>query len=380
MADVRFERITKTFGKVQAVDDVDLHVEDGEFMVLLGPSGCGKTTLLRCLAGLEVVDRGRVHIGGRDVTDLAPRRRSIAMVFQSYAVFPHLKVADNIAFGLRMQRAKDAEIRERVQSAAELVQIDELLDRYPAQLSGGQRQRVAVARAIATKADVLLMDEPLSNLDALLRLEARAELKRLVKELHATTIYVTHDQVEAMSMGDRIAVMRSGRIIQVDAPLTVYDRPVDRFVGGFIGTPPMNFIEAEVVHDDGAAAVRLSGGSVPLGQVDVGGLHGRDVVLGIRAENIEVHEEPGADRIGARVLVCEPLGAHNLLTVEVGDDVLKVATRSDLEPAPDTEVWLRVDPQRIRWMDRATGAAIDARSAGIRAGRHGGLDGIARPA
>jgi multiple sugar transport system ATP-binding protein len=358
MADVRFESIAKTFGKVRAVDDVDLHVQDGEFMVLLGPSGCGKTTLLRCLAGLEVVDSGRVHIGGKDVTDLPPRRRSIAMVFQSYAVFPHLRVADNIAFGLRMQRAKDSEIRERVQSAAELVQIEELLDRYPAQLSGGQRQRVAVARAIATKADVLLMDEPLSNLDALLRLEARAELKRLVKELQATTIYVTHDQVEAMSMGDRIAVMRAGKIVQVDVPLAVYDRPVDTFVGGFIGTPPMNFIDAELVQEDGAPVAKLSGGTVPLAAADVQALQDRDLVLGIRAENIEVYEEPDAHRIRARVLVCEPLGAHNLLTVQVGDDVLKVATRADLDPAPDTEVWLRVDPVRVRWMDRTARVAI----------------------
>src|SRR5215216_7835399 len=264
MADVRFESVRKTFGKVVAVDDVDLEVADGDFVVLLGPSGCGKTTLLRCLAGLEKVDGGRVLIGGRDATELPPRRRRIAMVFQSYAVFPHLNVYKNIAFGLRMQKEPKAVIRERVDFAAKLLHIEDLLDRYPSQISGGQRQRVAVARAIATRADVLLMDEPLSNVDALLRMEMRAELKALLQKLGATTIYVTHDQVEALSMGDRIAVMNAGRIVQVDSPLAVYDHPADMFVGGFIGTPPMNFLDAEVVQNGGPPSVQVSGGSFPL--------------------------------------------------------------------------------------------------------------------
>src|SRR5215213_2238019 len=264
MAEVRFQAVRKLFGKVAAVDEVDLDVADGEFVVLLGPSGCGKTTLLRCLAGLEQVDGGRVRIGRRDATDLPPRRRKIAMVFQSYAVFPHMTVGDNIGFGLKMQNEKAATIRERVQSSAELLHIEGLLERYPAQLSGGQRQRVAVARAIATKADVLLMDEPLSNLDALLRMEMRAELKRLLQTLDATTVYVTHDQVEALSMGDRIAVMYDGRIVQVDSPLAVYDDPADIFVGGFIGNPPMNFLDCEVENGDGPPRVQLSGGSFPL--------------------------------------------------------------------------------------------------------------------
>ncbi|MDP8958203.1 MAG: ABC transporter ATP-binding protein [Actinomycetota bacterium] len=358
MAEVRFERVRKEFGKVVAVDDVDLQVEDGEFVVLLGPSGCGKTTLLRCLAGLEGVDGGRVVIGGRDVTHLAPRNRRIAMVFQSYAVFPHLKVFDNIAFGLRMQKEKDAEIRRRVQSSAELVQIEELLDRYPAQLSGGQRQRVAVARALAIPADVLLMDEPLSNLDALLRLEARADLKRLLQELGATTIYVTHDQIEALSMGDRIAVMRTGQLVQVDSPLEVYDNPSEMFVGGFIGSPPMNFIEAEVDRPDGSPVVHLSGGSLPLPVSDVGPLMERPLMLGIRAENIEVQKEEQEGLIQATVRVLEPLGSQNLLTVQTGNDVLKVAARADLFPPPDSDVWLRIQPEHIRWMDRETRQAI----------------------
>jgi multiple sugar transport system ATP-binding protein len=359
MAEVRFEGVRKTFGgKVVAVDDVDLKVADGEFVVLLGPSGCGKTTLLRCLAGLETVDAGRVMIGDRDATDLAPRRRKIAMVFQSYAVFPHMRVRDNIAFGLRMQREKSATIAERVASAAGLLHIEELLDRYPAQLSGGQRQRVAVARAIATKADVLLMDEPLSNLDALLRMEMRAELKGLLQELDATTIYVTHDQVEALSMGDRIAVMNAGRIVQVDNPLAVYDNPSDMFVGGFIGTPPMNFLEATVETNGGAPAVRLGGGSFPLDGAAAPQLAGRDLVLGIRAEAIGVEEQPGDGLVRAEVIVVEPLGSHNLLTVRTGHDLVKVSARPTFFPPPHSDVWLRIEPARIRWMDRESRAAL----------------------
>jgi multiple sugar transport system ATP-binding protein len=358
MADVRFESIRKTFGKVVAVDDVDLEVNDGDFVVLLGPSGCGKTTLLRCLAGLEKVDGGRVLIGGRDATDLPPRRRRIAMVFQSYAVFPHLKVFKNIAFGLRMQKEKKSVIRERVESAAKLLHIEDLLDRYPSQISGGQRQRVAVARAIATKADVLLMDEPLSNLDALLRMEMRAELKALLQHLGSTTIYVTHDQVEALSMGDRIAVMNAGRIVQLDSPLEVYDHPADTFVGGFVGTPPMNFLAAELSADGASGPiVNLSGGSFPAG-TSADGLSGRKLILGIRAESIEVEPASADGLIEATVVVVEPLGSHNLLTVRSGEDMLKVSTSPRLFPEPDSSVWLRLEPNRIRWMDPETGLAV----------------------
>jgi multiple sugar transport system ATP-binding protein len=357
VADIRFEGVRKSFGKFAAVDGVDLEVNDKEFVVLLGPSGCGKTTLLRCLAGLERVDEGRVSIGGRDATDLPPRRRRIAMVFQSYAVFPHMKVYDNIAFGLKMQKVKKAVIAERVRSSAELLHIEELLDRYSSQLSGGQRQRVAVARAIATKADVLLMDEPLSNLDALLRLEMRAELKTLLQSLDATTIYVTHDQIEALSMGDRIAVMNKGRIVQLGNPLEVYDNPSDTFVGGFIGTPPMNFLDASVSLNDGPATVTVSGGSFALPDASRE-LIGRELLLGIRAESIEVETEPGDSLVRATVIVLEPLGSHNLLTVRCGDDLLKVSIRPELFPKVDSDVWLRLAPGRIRWMDRETGAAI----------------------
>ena len=357
MADIRFERVRKSFGDFTAVDGVDLEVKDREFVVLLGPSGCGKTTLLRCLAGLERVDDGRVSIGGRDATDLPPRKRRIAMVFQSYAVFPHMKVYDNIAFGLRMQKEKKQVIDERVRSSAGLLHIEELLDRYSSQLSGGQRQRVAVARAIATKAEVLLMDEPLSNLDALLRLEMRAELKTLLQSLDATTIYVTHDQVEALSMGDRIAVMNKGHIIQLGNPLEVYDNPADTFVGGFIGSPPMNFLEAEVSNAGSAPTIQLSGGSFPF-PGDAAALAGHNLLLGIRAESIGVETAPAEGLIRSTVTVLEPLGSHNLLTVRSGEDALKVAVGPELFPLPESEVWLRLAPTRIRWMDRDTGTHI----------------------
>jgi multiple sugar transport system ATP-binding protein len=361
MADVRFESIRKTFNKFVAVDDVSLDVADGEFVVLLGPSGCGKTTLLRTLAGLERVDSGRVSIGGRDATDLPPRKRRISMVFQSYAVFPHLRVRDNIAFGLKMQKEPRAAVLERVESVAKLLDISGLLDRYPAQISGGQRQRVAVARAIAVRADVLLMDEPLSNLDALLRMQMRGELKALLQELGSTTIYVTHDQVEALSMGDRIAVMNSGRIVQVDTPLRVYEHPADNFVGGFVGTPPMNFVAAAVEERDGRSYAQVSGGEFEL-DGNPAPLRGRDLLLGIRAEGITIENAQGDGLIPASVVVVEPLGSYNLITLRAGNELLKVSTANQVFPAPGSTLWLRLQPDRIRWMDRESGKAIEAAS------------------
>jgi multiple sugar transport system ATP-binding protein len=356
MAEVRFEQIRKTFAKVTAVDDVDLHVAEGEFVVLLGPSGCGKTTLLRCLAGLERVDSGKIFIGARDATDLPPRRRRISMVFQSYAVFPHLKVRENIAFGLRRQKEKDDVIKQRVDSVSELLGITELLYRYPAQISGVQRQRVAVARAIAIRSDVLLMDEPLSNLDALLRMQMRAELKALLRELGTTTIYVTHDQTEALSMGDRIAVMNRGRIVQVDTPLVVYEHPSDKFVGDFVGTPPLNFLAARVESNGAGPTVRVGGGDFSIEKAD--GLANRDLLLGIRAESIAVETQPGEGLIKANVVVVEPLGSHNLITARAGDDMLKISAPNHFFPEPNTDVWLRLRQSQIRWLDRETGKVI----------------------
>lgn len=363
MAQIRLERVTKLFKLVKAVDDVDLTIADGEFMALLGPSGCGKTTLLRSIAGLEEIESGRILIGERDVTGLPPRHRRIAMVFQSYAVFPHMTVFENIAFGLRMAKVRDDELKRRVNAAADLLHISELLQRYPAQTSGGQRQRIAVARAIAMESGVILMDEPLSNLDALLRLEMRAELKRLLKEIGSTTIYVTHDQVEALSMGDRIAVMRAGQIVQVGDPLAIYDAPADRFVGGFIGNPPMNFLPAQLEQADGGlVAVVDGGGRIPLPEPppELVRRAGRPVLVGIRAENIEVRraEDHVAGTVPARALVVEPLGSHNLITLALGEVRVKATTRPDYAIAPDEDVALAIDVRRIRWLDAESGTAI----------------------
>ncbi len=348
MSSVAFESVRKVFGKTVALKDVDLLVRDGEFMVLLGPSGCGKTTLLRCLAGLERIDGGTVRIGDRDVSDLPPRDRHIAMVFQSYAVFPHMKVFDNIAFGLRMRKKPKAEVERRVKEGAALLQLEPYLDRYPSQLSGGQRQRVAVARAIVTDAPVLLMDEPLSNLDALLRLHARAELKRLHGEVKRTTVYVTHDQIEALSMGDRIAVMREGQIVQLDTPSALYDRPADVFVGSFIGSPPMNFLKARSRNGTAVGeAFEVPGPP---------GMDGKEILLGIRPENIKTGEGP----FRGRVLVVEPLGSHSLLTVMVGNESIKVVAPADTTLRADEELRLAPEPHKIRWMDAASGKALMA--------------------
>ena len=361
MAEIRVERVTKLFKGVTAVNDVSLTINDGEFMVLLGPSGCGKTTLLRSIAGLEQIDGGRIVIGDRDVTELPPRRRKIAMVFQSYAVFPHMTVFENIAFGLRMAHAPADEIRRRVGEAADLLHITELLDRYPAATSGGQRQRIAVARALAMQPQVLLMDEPLSNLDALLRLEARAELKRLLKEIGSTTIYVTHDQVEALSMGDRVAVMRTGSLVQVGGPLDVYDAPTDRFVGSFIGNPPMNFLTARISRRDGRAVASLGdAGEVPL---EADAPRDGEHQLGIRAENIEIGRAADGAAVRGRVLVVEPLGSHNLVTLQVGEEQLKATTRPEEVVEVDAIVPIRIDAARIRWIADAPPLAPAEREA-----------------
>jgi multiple sugar transport system ATP-binding protein len=366
VSEIRLERIHKIYKETRAVDDVSLTVDQGEFMVLLGPSGCGKTTLLRSIAGLEEIDAGSVMIGDRDVTELPPRDRKIAMVFQSYAVFPHMTVFENVAFGLRMQKMDKEALNKRVQSASELLHIENLLPRYPSQVSGGQRQRIAVARAIAMEPEVLLMDEPLSNLDALLRLEMRAELKRLLSEIGSTTVYVTHDQVEAMSMGDRIAVMRGGKILQLGRPLEIYQTPVDRFVGGFIGNPPMNFVTATI--DASGGKLRATLGEAGAFLVDdahherLAGSVGKTVTVGVRAENIEVVDQSvaGEDLLGARVLVVEPLGSHDLLTVSIASEQIKVQTRPDVGIQANDDIQLRFERDRLVWLDPESGRSIAA--------------------
>jgi multiple sugar transport system ATP-binding protein len=359
MSDIRIQRISKTYpgGKSPAVRDVSLEIGDSEFMVLLGPSGCGKTTLLRTIAGLEHPDFGRVIIGDRDVTGLPPRKRGIAMVFQSYAVFPHLTVRDNIAFGLRMQKRPDREIRSRVENAASLLQLETYLQRYPAQLSGGQRQRVAVARAIVMEPAVLLMDEPLSNLDALLRLQFRAELKKLVGDVKTTTVYVTHDQIEALSLGDRIAVMREGQIVQVAEPMQVYDRPATEFVGSFIGSPPMNFLRGVSRSDNGYVTIAIGSQSL---QAPPAVAQASEVLVGIRAENIvaSMAASQSGCSLRAETVVVEPLGSHLLVTATVEGQLVKVITRTDFPVRPGMPIWLEPEPDKLRWLRATDGTAL----------------------
>lgn len=345
MAGIRIDRIEKKFGTVTALAELSLDVGDGEFIALLGPSGCGKTTLLRIIAGLETQTSGRIMIGGRDVSALPPRQRGLAMVFQNYAVFPHMTVYENVAFGLRMKGASDVEVKKQVERAAGLLHIEAYLERYPAKLSGGQRQRVAVARALAVQPAVLLMDEPLSNLDALLRLEMRSELKAVLASSGTTTVYVTHDQTEAMGLADRIAVMHKGVIEQIDHPQALYERPATRFVGGFVGSPPMNFIDLPV--QDGVARLGEFSGKVAVAN--------GTITAGMRAEDIAVASSGG---MPFDVVVCEPLGSTLLLTGKIEGQLARVAVRPDARVASGDRLSLLPSSDRIVWIDPATGKSI----------------------
>ncbi|MCR9086347.1 MAG: ABC transporter ATP-binding protein [Rhodobacteraceae bacterium] len=346
MAEIQIKNIAKNFGSYQALHDINLTIADQEFMVLLGASGCGKSTLLRIIAGLETATTGEVWIGGRRVDHLSPKDRGISMVFQNYAVFPHLTVFENIGFGLRMQKLPDDEVTRRVERTAGLMHIDQLLKRYSGELSGGQRQRVAVARALAMEPDVILMDEPLSNLDALLRLEMRAELKGVLADSKTTAIYVTHDQVEAMSLADRISVMHQGRIVQAATPIEVYRNPAAEFVAGFIGNPPMNFLPA-TPSGDGKWQVA--------GQV-LDGPTSRSAPLqfAVRPEDIR----PADSGLTATAKVVEPLGAHLLVTCEVEGTMFRAVLDSDLTVHVGDQLTLAPQPDRIRWFDPETTLAV----------------------
>jgi multiple sugar transport system ATP-binding protein len=345
MAAITIEGVSKRFGAAMALEQLDLTVADGEFVALLGPSGCGKTTLLRIIAGLETRSSGRVLIGDRDVSDLPPAQRGLAMVFQNYAVFPHLTVFENVAFGLRMQKRDEATINRQVKRAADLLQIGPYLDRYPAKLSGGQRQRVAVARALAVEPAVLLMDEPLSNLDALLRLEMRAELKSVLKEAGTTTLYVTHDQTEAMGLADRIAVMHKGVIEQIDEPTRIYSKPSSLFVGGFVGSPPMNFLN--LVASGGSLS--CEGFSMPLA-------HDGPVLLGFRSEDVSLVE--ASRGVAFAVKVIEPMGSHLLLTGVVNGERIRVVAPPQADIARGMTIGLQLDAARVVVMDTQTGKAL----------------------
>ncbi len=346
MSDIVIDRVVKEFGSFRALQGVSLTVRDGEFIALLGPSGCGKTTLLRIVAGLESQTSGQIVIGGRDVSHLAPRERGLAMVFQNYAVFPHMTVFENVAFGLRMKKAAANEVKRKVERAAALLHIEPYLERYPAKLSGGQRQRVAVARALAVEPAVLLMDEPLSNLDALLRLEMRTELKAVLREAGTTTIYVTHDQTEAMGLADRIAVMYGGKIDQIGSPLEVYATPATRFVGGFLGSPPMNFIKLR----SKAGAVQV-GSAVLRAPVADG-----DVELGLRGEDARLAAEGSG--MPFQVKVVEPMGSHLLLTGAIEGQLARIVAPPTAQVSAGERVGLDVDASRLTWIDSTTGRAI----------------------
>ncbi len=315
MAGVRLEEVTKRFGDVQVIPELNLEIPDEQFTVLVGPSGCGKTTTLRLVAGLETPTTGEVYIGDRKVTRLPPKDRDIAMVFQSYALYPHMTVWENMAFGLKLRKMPKEEIQRRVREAAKILGLEELLGRYPKELSGGQRQRVAMGRAIVRRPAVFLFDEPLSNLDAKLRGEMRREIARLHRRLGTTVLYVTHDQVEAMTLGDVVVVLKEGRIQQVGSPLELYDRPANRFVAGFIGSPSMNFVEVAVERRGGGLLARADGLEVelPLGRFRVP--EGGRAVLGVRPPDVEVRGAEAGGHARGTVEVREPIGAEAFLTV-----------------------------------------------------------------
>jgi multiple sugar transport system ATP-binding protein len=347
MAEVTIRDLRKSYGGMQVVHGVDIDIADGQFLVLVGPSGCGKSTLLRMIAGLESITGGTISIGARVVNNLAPSERDIAMVFQNYALYPHKTVAANMGFALKMAGMPKAEIAERVARAADILGLKPYLDRYPRALSGGQRQRVAMGRAIVRNPQVFLFDEPLSNLDAKLRVQMRSEIRELHQRLGTTTIYVTHDQIEAMTMADTIVVMREGRIAQMGAPLELYDRPANTFVAGFIGSPAMNLIEGEAK----AGRFEAPGISLPL---PVAAADGRKVTLGIRPEHLRL----GAGGIDAQVVVVEPTGSETHIVIRAGGREMVAVFRDRLTFAPGQSISLVPDPALTHLFDTASGERI----------------------
>jgi len=376
MASVRLEGVRKIYqdGGQVAVHGVDLVVADGEFVVLVGPSGCGKSTTLRMIAGLESITAGRLYIGDRLVNDVPPKDRDIAMVFQNYALYPHMTVRENLAFALKLRKLSASEIERRVRKAADTLGLDEVLDRKPRHLSGGQRQRVAVGRAIVREPAVFLFDEPLSNLDAKLRVQTRREIAKLHRDLDATMIYVTHDQVEAMTLGDRIAVMNAGHVQQVDTPLVLYDRPANRFVAGFIGSPAMNFVDGEIgdtngVTGGGRRAFVASGHSlvVPIASGLAQVAPGRRVVMGIRPEDLTVAPASSGDSLGAgstsivvvaRIDLIEPLGNETLIHATVGSQSMTARSVARELPGVGANVTLAIDTAKTHWFDGESGDRI----------------------
>jgi multiple sugar transport system ATP-binding protein len=355
MAFVSFRDIRKSFGKVEILRGLGFDISDGEFVVLVGPSGCGKSTLLRMLAGLEDITGGEILIDGRVVNDLESKDRDIAMVFQSYALYPHMTVGENMAFSLRLRDADKALTAERVNNAAKILNLDKLLDRYPRELSGGQRQRVAMGRAIVRDPKVFLFDEPLSNLDAKLRVAMRAEIKSLHQRLKTTTVYVTHDQIEAMTMADRIVVMHDGRIEQIGTPLELFDLPGNLFVAQFIGSPSMNVLAGTVRRADGVQWVEAQGARWPL-PATAPVQEGQTVHYGVRPTDLVF---TGAGHgIAASVIVVEPTGAETELLLQVGEEKLVLVMHGRTDVGPDDTVYLTLDPANAHVFDSASGARI----------------------
>ncbi len=363
MAEVVLQSLNKNFEEVYAVRDVNLTIRDKEFIVLVGPSGCGKTTTLRMVAGLESVSSGRILIDGKIINDLPPMDRDIAMVFQNYALYPHMSVYDNMAFGLKMRKFDRADIGKRVQDAAEILGIEQLLQRKPRQLSGGQRQRVALGRAIVRHPQVFLFDEPLSNLDAKLRVQMRVELKKLHDRLGTTEIYVTHDQVEAMTLGDRVVVMRDGRVQQVGEPLELYNQPANRFVAGFLGSPAMNFAEVQVVEEGGALWAADGGLRIQVPRETAGRLArytGQRVTMGIRPEDLHIATAADPAELGfeAVVEVIEKLGSEILLDVAVGEYAMVAAVEPNIRVNVHEKLRLALNPERLHFFDPVSEAVI----------------------
>ncbi len=355
MASVSIRGVRKAFGSTQILHGVSIEIADGEFTVLVGPSGCGKSTLLRMIAGLEEINDGEIWIGGRVVNKVPPKQRDIAMVFQNYALYPHMTVRDNMAFSLTLARAPKEAIDERVTRAASILGLDGLLDRYPRQLSGGQRQRVAMGRAIVRDPQVFLFDEPLSNLDAKLRVQTRAELKDLHQRLRTTTIYVTHDQIEAMTMADKIVVMNGGRVEQIGSPLELYDRPANQFVAGFIGSPAMNFLPGTVE----PGGFRAEGGSLwPLPQ-GVANVNGRTAVYGVRPEHLQLSHDHGAG-VPLTVQVVEPTGSETQVYGKLGGLPVLGAFRERVAARPGDPITVTADPALVHLFDRETGQRLVA--------------------
>jgi multiple sugar transport system ATP-binding protein len=353
MADVKIRDVRKSFGPVEVLHGVSIDIGEGEFVVLVGPSGCGKSTLLRMLAGLEHVTSGDIVIGGRVVNDLPPKERDIAMVFQNYALYPHMTVADNMAFSLTLKNAPKDQIQAKVKPAAEILGLSHLLDRFPRQLSGGQRQRVAMGRAIVRDPQVFLFDEPLSNLDAKLRVSMRAEIKNLHQRLTTTTVYVTHDQIEAMTMADKIVVMHDGRVEQIGAPLELYDKPANLFVAGFIGSPAMNMLPGKV-EDGGARFITGDGIALPVGSRLAQRAEG-GVVYGLRPESLRLGGE-----VPLRIDVVEPTGSETHVLGRLGATEVVGVFRERISAGPGEEIGVSVDPGAIHIFDAASGARISA--------------------